>query len=321
MLRYVQRRALTSIVSILGISVIAFLLPRLAPGDPALVLMSDDATDEIIQETREFWGLNKPLYEQYYIFIVRAARFDLGTSLVTGRSTIETVKDFFPNTIKLALVAWVWSVLVSIPLGVLAALHRNKIPDIVIRLFAMLGRGMPNFWLGIMLILLFAVVWKILPAFGIGEGFFGQAKHLILPGFVLGSAFMALLVRMVRSEMLEVLNEDYVRTARAKGLTNRMVIYRHALRNALIPVVTILGLEIGGLIGGSIITETVFAYPGLGRLTVQSIQGLDYPMVQTLVLIFALIYVSASFIVDVLYGYLDPRIRLYGYLDPRIRYQ
>ena len=309
MLRYVQRRALTSIVSILGISVIAFLLPRLAPGDPALVLMSDDATDEIIQETREFWGLNKPLYEQYYVFLVRAVQLDLGTSLVTGRSTIETVKDFFPNTIKLALVAWVWSVVVSIPLGILAALNRNRIPDIVIRLFAMLGRGMPNFWLGIMLILLFAVVWKILPAFGIGEGFFGQAQHLILPGFVLGSAFMALLVRMVRSEMLEVLNEDYVRTARAKGLTNRMVIYRHALRNALIPVVTILGLEIGGLIGGSIITETVFAYPGLGRLTVQSIQGLDYPMVQTLVLIFALIYISASFIVDVLYGYLDPRIR------------
>ena len=309
MLRYVQRRALTGIVSILGISVIAFLLPRLAPGDPALVLMSDDATDEIIEETREFWGLNKPLYEQYYLFVVRAAQFDLGTSLVTGRSTIETVKDFFPNTIKLALVAWVWSVVVSIPLGVLAALHRNKVPDIVIRLFAMLGRGMPNFWLGIMLILLFAVVWNILPAFGSGEGVFDQAKHLILPGFVLGSAFMALLVRMVRSEMLEVLNEDYVRTARAKGLTNRMVIYRHALRNALIPVVTILGLEIGGLIGGSIITETVFAYPGLGRLTVQSIQGLDYPMVQTLVLIFALIYVSASFIVDVLYGYLDPRIR------------
>ena len=295
-------------ISILGISVIAFLLPRLAPGDPALILMSDDATDEIIEQTREFWGLNKPLYEQYYVFIVRAVQLDLGTSLVTGRSTIETVKDFFPNTMKLALVAWVWSVIVSIPLGILAALNRNKAPDIVIRLFAMLGRGMPNFWLGIMLILLFAVVWNILPAFGIGEGFFGQAKHLILPGFVLGSSFMALLVRMVRSEMLEVLNEDYVRTARAKGLANRVVIYRHALRNALIPVVTILGLEIGGLIGGSIITETVFAYPGLGRLTVQSIQGLDYPMVQTLVLIFALIYVSASFIVDILYGYLDPRI-------------
>ncbi len=288
---------------------IAFLLPRLAPGDPALILMSDDATDEIIEQTREFWGLNKPLYEQYYVFIVRAVQLDLGTSLVTGRSTIETVKDFFPNTIKLALVAWVWSVIVSIPLGILAALNRNKFPDIVIRLFAMLGRGMPNFWLGIMLILLFAVVWNILPAFGIGEGFFDQAKHLILPGFVLGSSFMALLVRMVRSEMLEVLNEDYVRTARAKGLANRVVIYRHALRNALIPVVTILGLEIGGLIGGSIITETVFAYPGLGRLTVQSIQGLDYPMVQTLVLIFALIYISASFIVDIIYGYLDPRIR------------
>ena len=309
MLRYARRRALTSVISILGISVIAFLLPRLAPGDPALILMSDDATEEIIEQTREFWGLNKPLYEQYYVFISRAVRLDLGTSLVTGRSTIETVKDFFPNTIKLALVAWVWSVVVSIPLGILAALNRNKIPDIAIRLFAMLGRGMPNFWLGIMLILLFAVVWNILPAFGIGEGFFGQAKHLILPGFVLGSSFMALLVRMVRSEMLEVLNEDYVRTARAKGLANRVVIYRHALRNALIPVVTILGLEIGGLIGGSIITETVFAYPGLGRLTVQSIQGLDYPMVQTLVLIFALIYISASFIVDIIYGYLDPRIR------------
>ena len=309
MLRYARRRALTSVISILGISVIAFLLPRLAPGDPALILMSDDATDEIIEQTREFWGLNKPLYEQYYVFISRAVRLDLGTSLVTGRPTIDTVKDFFPNTIKLALVAWVWSVVVSIPLGILAALNRNKLPDIVIRLFAMLGRGMPNFWLGIMLILLFAVVWNILPAFGIGEGFFGQAKHLILPGFVLGSSFMALLVRMVRSEMLEVLNEDYVRTARAKGLANRVVIYRHALRNALIPVVTILGLEIGGLIGGSIITETVFAYPGLGRLTVQSIQGLDYPMVQTLVLIFALIYISASFIVDIIYGYLDPRIR------------
>lgn len=309
MLRYARRRALTSVISILGVSVIAFLLPRLAPGDPALILMSDDATDEIIEQTREFWGLNKPLYEQYYVFIVRAVQLDLGTSLVTGRSTIETVKDFFPNTIKLALVAWVWSVIVSIPLGILAALNRNKFPDIVIRLFAMLGRGMPNFWLGIMLILLFAVVWNILPAFGIGEGFFDQAKHLILPGFVLGSSFMALLVRMVRSEMLEVLNEDYVRTARAKGLANRVVIYRHALRNALIPVVTILGLEIGGLIGGSIITETVFAYPGLGRLTVQSIQGLDYPMVQTLVLIFALIYISASFIVDIIYGYLDPRIR------------
>lgn len=309
MLRYIRRRALTSIVAIVGISLLAFLLPRLAPGDPALVLMSDDATDEIIEETREFWGLNKPLYEQYYIFLVRAFQLDLGTSLVTGRSTITTVKDFFPNTLKLALVAWVWSVVVSIPLGVLAALHRNKIPDMVIRLFAMLGRGMPNFWLGIMLILLFAVVWKLLPAFGIGEGVVDQGKHLILPGFVLGSAFMALLVRMVRSEMLEVMSEDYVRTARAKGLTERMVIYRHALRNALIPVVTILGLEIGGLISGSIITETVFAYPGLGRLTVQSITGLDYPMVQTLILIFALIYISASFLVDVLYGFLDPRIR------------
>ena len=309
MLRYIRRRALTSIVAIVGISLLAFLLPRLAPGDPALVLMSDDATDEIIEETREFWGLNKPLYEQYYIFLVRAFHLDLGTSLVTGRSTITTVKDFFPNTLKLALVAWVWSVVVSIPLGVLAALHRNKIPDMVIRLFAMLGRGMPNFWLGIMLILLFAVVWKLLPAFGIGEGVVDQGKHLILPGFVLGSAFMALLVRMVRSEMLEVMSEDYVRTARAKGLTERMVIYRHALRNALIPVVTILGLEIGGLISGSIITETVFAYPGLGRLTVQSITGLDYPMVQTLILIFALIYISASFLVDVLYGFLDPRIR------------
>ena len=309
MLRYIRRRALTSIVSIVGISILAFLLPRLAPGDPALVLMSDDATDEIIEETREFWGLNKPLHEQYYLFLVRAVPLDLGTSLVTGRSTITTVKDFFPNTLKLALVAWVWSVAVSIPLGVLAALHRNKIPDMIIKLFAMLGRGMPNFWLGIMLILLFAVVWKLLPAFGVGEGGIDQGKHLILPGFVLGSSFMALLVRMVRSEMLEVLNEDYVRTARAKGLTEKVVIYRHALRNALIPVVTILGLEIGGLISGSIITETVFAYPGLGRLTVQSIQGLDYPMVQTLILIFALIYISGSFLVDVLYAFLDPRIR------------
>lgn len=307
--RYIRRRLLTGIVSIIGVSIIAFLLPRLAPGDPALVLMSDDATPELIEETREYWGLNDPLHIQYFVFVKRLIRLDLGESLVSGRPTVVIVLDFLPNTVKLAFVAWVLSVVVSIPIGVFAALHRNRIPDMLARLFALLGRGMPNFWLGIMLILLFSVTWKLLPAFGAGEGFLDQGKHLILPAFVLATSFMALLVRVVRSEMLEVMHEDYVRTARAKGLPNRLVIYRHALRNALIPVVTILGLEIGGLISGSIITETVFAYPGLGRLTVQSITGLDYPMVQTLILFFAFAYIFTSFFVDILYGYLDPRIR------------
>ena len=253
--------------------------------------------------------MDKPLVVQYAIFLRRASVLDFGDSVVDEQPVSDTILERFPATLQLGLAAFLFSMVLGIPLGILSSVKRDSVWDHVGKVVALLGQSMPPFWLGIMLILLFAVVWKLLPAFGIGEGIIDQGKHLILPGFVLGSAFMALLVRMVRSEMLEVLNEDYVRTARAKGLTERMVIYRHALRNALIPVVTILGLEIGGLISGSIITETVFAYPGLGRLTVQSITGLDYPMVQTLILIFALIYISASFLVDVLYAFLDPRIR------------
>ena len=307
--RFIRRRIITSVVAIAGVVVITFMLPRLAAGDPALILMSDDALPETIEKTREFWGLNDPIHVQFFTYVLRLFQGNMGDSLVSGRPTVDMIKDFLPNTARLGLVTWVWSISVAIPLGIIAALQRNKPPDLVVRFLALLGRGMPNFWLGIMLILLFAVTFKFLPAFGPGEGFTGRIEHMILPSFVMGSAFLALLVRMVRSEMLEVLNQDYVRTARAKGLAERVVVNRHALRNALIPVVTIVGLEIGGLISGAIITETVFAYPGLGRLTVVSVQSLDYPMVQTLVLFFALIYILMNLIVDIFYAYLDPRIR------------
>ena len=284
------------------------MLPRFTPGDPALILMSENATAEMIEEAREFWGLNKPLPVQYYIFISNAVTGDLGESLVTGQPTMSMVAAAFPNTLKLALSAWIWAVLLGIPLGIVAALHRNKIPDLIIRFCALVGRGMPHFWLGIMLILLFAVTLRVLPSFGLGEGG-AQIRHLILPVFVLGLGTLSLVVRMVRSEMLEVLSQDFIRTARAKGLRERLVLYRHGLKNALIPVVTVMGLEIGALMSGAIVTETVFAYPGLGQLAVKSIYGADYPMIQTLVLVFAVTKIAISFMVDVSYAYLDPRIR------------
>lgn len=310
MRRFIVGRFLSSLVALLGVSIVAFLLPRLAPGDPTLTLMSEDATEEMLEATREYWGLNRPLPVQYYVFVTNALRGHLGNSLISGRPTVSVVVNFLPNTAKLAGLAWVWAVVLGIPLGIFAALYRNKLPDVVISFFALIGRGVPHFWMGIMLILLFAVTWKLLPAFGVGEGT-AQLKHLILPAFVLGSGVVSLIVRMVRSEMLEVLGQDYVRTARAKGLPERQVLSRHALKNALIPVVTVMGLEIGALMGGAIITETVFAFPGVGRLAVQAISGEDYPLIQALVLLSALVYITANFLVDIFYAYLDPQIR-YG---------
>lgn len=306
--KYIIRRILISFVVLIGTSVIAFLLPRLTPGDPVLIYMSENATEEMMEQTREYWGLNKPLPVQYFTFMINVIKGDFGTSLVTGRSTIVMVAEAFPNTLKLSLLAWTWAVLFGVPLGIIAAKHRNSFVDLIIRSFSMLGRGMPHFWLGIMLIFLFASRLRWLPSFGLGEGI-NQIRYLIMPSFVLGTSTLSLFIRMERSEMLEVLNKEYIRTAKAKGLKSKIVIYRHALKNALIPLVTVMGLEIGALMGGAIVTETVFAYPGIGRLAVKSIYGYDYPMIQTLIIIFASVYILINFIVDILYAYLDPQIR------------
>lgn len=309
MARWILRRLLACLVVLVGVSIIAFMLPRLTPGDPVLTLMEEGATKEMLDQARAFWGLNEPLLVQYFIFFTRALTGDLGQSIASGQPISLMISRAFPNTLFLALSAWLWAVLLGIPLGVVAALNRNKLTDLVIRFLALLGRGMPHFWLGIMLILLFAVTLHLLPTSGIGEAGVSRIRHLILPSFVLGTGILSLVVRMARSEMLEVLGQDYIRTARAKGLHQGLILYRHALKNALIPVITVLGIEIGAVMGGAIVTETVFAYPGLGRLAVESIYGKDYPMIQSLVLFFSAMYIVANIITDILYAYLDPRIR------------
>ncbi len=307
MIYYITRRFFTAIIVLLGVSIIAFLLPRLT-GDPAVILMSEGATPEMIKDTREYWGLNKPLYEQYFTFLKNVLTGNMGESLISGRSTMSMVSDAFPNTLKLALCALSLAVIIGVPFGIISALKRNNITDLSIRFFSMLGRSIPHFWLGIMLILFFAVKLRILPSSGIGTGI-TAIKYLILPSFVLGLGSMSVIVRMVRSEMLEVLNKDYIITAIAKGLPRYKIILQHALKNAFIPIVTVIGLEIGGMMGGAIVTESVFAYPGLGRLAVLSIYGYDYPMIQTLVLIFSFIYIAINLIVDIIYAFLDPRVR------------
>lgn len=306
--KYIVRRIVISIIVLFGASIVAFCLPRITSGDPVLIYMSESATPEQLEQAREYWGLNDPLIVQYVTFIGKALKGDMGKSLASGRSALAMVGEAFPNTLKLALLSWTWAVLFGIPLGILAARKRNGMADLLIRTFTMLGRGMPHFWLGIMLIFLFSCRLKWLPSAGLGEGI-GQIKYLIMPSFVLGTSTISLIIRMERSEMLEVFQKEYIRTARAKGLKDRAITYGHALKNAMIPLITVMGLEIGSLMGGAIVTETVFAYPGLGRLAVNAIYGHDYPMIQVLILVFSLLYILINFAVDLIYMYVDPQIR------------
>lgn len=306
--KYIIRRILISIIVLIGASVVAFLLPRMTSGDPVLIYMSEGASPERMEQAREYWGLNEPLVVQYFTFLGKTLRGDMGHSLATGRPALTMVSEAFPNTLKLAVLSWTWAVLLGVPLGILAAKKHNKPTDLVIRTFTMLGRGMPHFWLSIMLIFLFACRLQWLPSAGIGEGA-GQIKYLIMPSFVLGTSTVSLIIRMERSEMLEVFQKEYIRTARAKGLKDSVVTYGHALKNAMIPLITVMGLEIGSLMGGAIVTETVFAYPGLGRLAVNAIYGHDYPMIQVLILVFSLLYILINFAVDIIYMYIDPQIR------------
>jgi len=306
--KYIIRRIFISVIVLFGASIVAFLLPRLTSGDPVLIYMSENATPEMLEQAREHWGLNDPYILQYYTFIKKALSGDMGRSLSTGRPTIQMVGEVFPNTLKLAVLAWTWAVLLGVPLGILTARKRNTLIDVLIRTFAMLGRGMPHFWLGIMMIFLFASRLRWLPSSGLGEGI-EQIKYLIMPSFVLGTGTLSLIIRMERAEILEVFQKEYIRTARAKGLRNMTITYRHALKNAVIPLITVMGLEIGALMGGAIVTETVFAYPGIGRLAVKAIYDHDYPMIQVLILVFSLTYILINFVVDIIYVYVDPQIR------------
>lgn len=301
---YIRRRLIQSVVVVWGVSVLVFFLLRLAPGDPVTLLLVESASPEQIAAAKAKWGLDQPIPVQYAVFLGRALRGDLGDSLFFQEPAIEVLMERMPATLQLSAAALFFSLIVAIPIGMLSALKRDTFWDYLGTGLAMVGQAIPPYWLGIMLILVFSVSLGWFPTSGRGT-----PSHLVLPAITLGSVLMALVTRLVRSGMLDVLNEDYVRTARAKGLRERTVITRHALRNILIPLVTVIGLQLGALFGGAVITESIFAWPGVGRLALQSINARDYPMVQASVLVISVVYVFLNLAVDLIYVYLDPRIR------------
>jgi peptide/nickel transport system permease protein len=304
MLAYIVRRLLQMIPVIFGITLIVFVLLRVS-GDPVTLMLPEDATTQQIEQLRESLGLDRPILEQYVIFLGNMLQGDFGRSIRYGNQPVlPIVLERLPATLQLTVAAMVVAVLISLPAGVIAALNRNRWPDYSATSFAILGEAMPNFWLGIMLILIFAVQLGWFPVSGRG-GF----SHLILPALTLGTALAALLTRLMRSSLLEVLGQDYVRTARAKGLQPRLVLLKHAMRNALLAYVTVLGLQVASLMAGAVVTEQVFAWPGIGLLAIQAINSRDMAVVQAVVIVASLIVMTANLLVDLLYAVIDPRIQ------------
>ena len=317
----------------IGVSIMTFGLSHLVPADPAVVALGDHATDSQINTFREKYGLNKPVPEQYWIYVNNLIRGDLGISLRTRRPVAADLRDFFPATFELSLTALVLSILIGVPAGVLSATSRNRLPDHVVRIVSLIGGSVPIFWLGLILIGFFygrlgwlpggARIDKFIPPpqmvtglftvdsllAGNSKAFWSSVQHLLLPALALGYFSTAIIARMMRSSMLEVLNQRYVLAARARGLSHRTVIWRHAVRNALIPTVTTIGVTFGSLLSGAVLTETIFSWPGLGRYATNSAINLDFPAVMGVALLAALVYTSANLIVDVGYHWLDPRIR------------
>ncbi|MCL0069393.1 ABC transporter permease [Dehalococcoidia bacterium] len=305
MWQYVLRRLILTIPVLIGVSLLVFAMVRLVPGCPAVAIAGVHATPEFVEQVRKDLGLDRPLHTQYFIFVGNLLRGDLGVSTRTGRPAATEIWDKFPNTVELAMASTLVASVIGIIAGVISATRQHSIFDSGSMLVALFGVSVPVFWLGLVLMLLFAVTLDWLPAGGRG----GTIEYLILPAITLGAASAAIIARMTRSSMLEVLRQDFITTARAKGLRERIVTYKHALKNALIPVVTIIGLQSGILLGGAVLTETVFAWPGVGRLMVDSIMARDFPVVQGAVLLFAVCFVFVNLFVDVLYSFLDPRIR------------
>src|SRR5262245_54904528 len=303
---FLLRRLLHAVFGVWGVVTVVFFLVRLT-GDPALLLVDMSATQEEIAHTRGLLGLDRPLVVQYVDFLVAAGRGDFGASLREKRPAMRMVLEhFWPATVELAAAALLLSTVLAVPLGVVSATHRGRLADHLSRVSSLFLQSMPSFWLGIMLILFFAVALNgLLPAYGTGT-----LRHLILPAVALAAAPLAQNVRLIRAGMLEVLGQDYVRTSRAKGVAEGGVVYRHALRNAALPVITVTGLSLGFMLSGALIIETVFAWPGMGRLIVQAVPGRDFPVIQAGVFVFALVFVAINLVVDVLYTAADPRVRL-----------
>jgi len=315
---FLVRRAFISAVTLLLISLIVFAGVRMIPGDPARVLAGTDADAAGLEEIREKYGLNAPLPLQYVRWLGLAVRGDLGESIRTRQSVAGTVATKLPITVELACLSLLVAIGIAIPAGVIAAVRRNTPWDVLASSLSLCGVSVPNFWLGIMLILLVSVRLGWLPASGfvpLTEDPVANLKRMLMPALVLGTGLAAVLMRQTRNAMIEVLSADYVRTARAKGLAQAAVVVRHALRNGLIPVVTILGLQMGALMSGAVVTEQIFVLPGFGRLIVESVFTRDYPLVQGVVLITASSYVLINLLVDVSYTVLNPRIRIRGTAD------
>ena len=330
--QYIARRLLALIPVLLGVSLVVFMLIRMIPGDPVIIMLGERARPEDIERVREEMGFNRPIYVQYIEWMGRIVRGDLGTSIINRTAVMDELKYRLSATVEMIVVGMIIGMIIGISIGIISALRRNTWIDLVTTAGALIGVSMPIYWLALILIYALAVNRQIFPPSARLDanlevvrrsGFmlidtllmgdirlFGNAVwHLILPSFVLSTVVMPILARLTRASMLEVMRQDYVRTAEAKGLVRRVVIIRHALKNALLPIVTVVGLQLGGLLGGALLTETIFSWPGMGLWTYRAILSRDYPIVQGAVLVSATIYVVVNLLVDISYAYLDPRIR------------
>jgi ABC-type dipeptide/oligopeptide/nickel transport system permease component len=333
LISYIIKRLLWAIPTLLGVSVLVFSMVHLAPGDPALVMLGEHANKEAVDALREQMGLNKPLLEQYFLFISNAVQGDFGMSIISGEPVIDEFADRFPATVELSLVALTFATIVGLFAGIISAVKRYSWFDYISMSTALAGVSMPVFWLGLMLIYFFSVNLGWLPVSGrLGyefdidhvtgfylidsilmqdyEAFWNACKHLLLPAFALGTIPMAIIARMTRASMIEVMKEDYIRTAKAKGCAKSQVIMIHALKNALMPVITVIGLMLGTLFAGAILTETTFSWPGIGKWLVNAVNQRDFPIIQSTTLIIATIFVIINIIVDLLYAVVNPKVRL-----------
>ncbi|PJK15669.1 peptide ABC transporter permease [Chryseomicrobium excrementi] len=314
MTKYIIRRLLQTIPVLIGVTILVFSLMHLVPGDAAKIIAGEGASDQTVENIRERLGLNDPLYVQYGTFVGNAVQGDLGSSIRSGRPVMDEIGARFWVTFELAFYSTIVAVFLGLIAGIISAVRHYTLTDVTVMIIALFGLSMPNFWFGLLLIQWFAIGnWmpesleflKMRPS-GWGDDW----RQVVLPVLTLGTGGAAIIARMTRSSMLEVIGQDYIRTARAKGLTERIVVYRHALKNALIPVVTVVGLEFGGFLGGAVLTETIFAINGMGRLTIDAIRTRDFPMVQGTVLVISVLFVVVNLLVDVSYRYLNKRIDL-----------
>lgn len=333
MFSYIIKRLLWSVPTLFGVSLLVFFMVHLSPGDPAMTLLGDHASKEAVEKVREELGLNKPLYEQYITYIQKVLQGDLGNSIKTKQSVLQEFKERFPATVELAVVAMILAIIFGIGAGIISAIKRYSVFDYSAMFVALAGVSMPVFWLGLVLIYFFSVKLGILPVSGrLGyefyvedvtgfylidtllandiEAFWDALKHLIMPAIALGTIPMAIIARMTRASMIEVMKEDYIRTAKAKGCSHFSVVMIHALRNAMMPVITVIGLMLGTLFAGAILTETTFSWPGIGKWIVNAVYQRDFPIIQSATLIIATIFIAVNLIVDLLYALINPKIRL-----------